>query len=123
LRGDLAVACEVLADYVDIIEAPIADGQNRRVADAARLEAASGRFNANAALTVEAAITSASGMPSDDRVTTLRSPSSYRVRLRQTIDGWIAADFDRQLLMLWTAPSNHAVFIWIFGQLWLRPPA
>src|SRR5436190_6000216 len=32
LRGDLAVAREGLADDVDIIEAPIADGQNGRVA-------------------------------------------------------------------------------------------
>src|SRR5262249_1321828 len=40
LRGDLAVAREVLAHDVDIIEAPIADGQNCRIADAPRLEAA-----------------------------------------------------------------------------------
>src|SRR5215471_21571185 len=39
LRGDLAVAREVLADDIDIVEAPIADGQNGRVADAPRLEA------------------------------------------------------------------------------------
>src|SRR5258705_13831152 len=40
LRSDLAVASQVLADDVDIIETPVIDGENRRVPDAARLEAA-----------------------------------------------------------------------------------
>src|SRR5262249_33359215 len=40
LRGDLAVAGQVLADDIDIVEAPVGDGKNRRVSDAARLEAA-----------------------------------------------------------------------------------
>src|SRR6266508_2408976 len=38
--GDLAVARQVLADDIDIVEAPILDRQNCRVSDAARLEAA-----------------------------------------------------------------------------------
>src|SRR6266487_3044809 len=37
--GDLAVARQVLADDIDIVEAPIVDRQNGRVSDAARLEA------------------------------------------------------------------------------------
>src|SRR4029450_12171486 len=40
LRGDLAVAGQVLADDIDIVEAPVGDGENRCVPDAAPLEAA-----------------------------------------------------------------------------------
>src|SRR5262245_3530627 len=40
LRSDFSVAGQVLADDIDVIEAPLIDGQDGRVANAAWLEAA-----------------------------------------------------------------------------------
>src|SRR4051812_32580021 len=63
-REDALVAGQVLADHVDVIELALLDAEDGGVADAAwfRLPS-SGRCSAIAAFTVDAAITSLSGMP------------------------------------------------------------